>query len=130
MLDDEGIFEFFTQDMRKMQSAAEVSKIPDGEAVFIFCIVAGLNNPVMTFIDCGANCWLAKEGIPENEFISVKLSDGPIPLSVAGGSTTYASAEYASLLPLVNGNYQAVRGLTLKLVTGCMPELSVTSAFD
>ena len=130
MMNDNEIFEFFTHDMRKMQSSAEISKIPDGEAVFIFCVVAGLNNPVMTFIDTGANCWLSKEGIPEKEFISVKLADGPIPLSVAGGSTAYASAEYASLLPLVNGNYQAVRGLTLKRVTGCMPELSLTAAYD
>ena len=130
MMDNEEIYEFFTQDMRLMRSSAKVSKIPDGEAIFIFCVVAGLNNPVMAFIDCGANCFLAKEGIPESEFISVKLSNGPIPLSVAGGSTTYASAEYASLLPLANGNYQAVRGLTLRKVTGNMPELRLSPAFD
>ena len=130
MMDDEQIYEFFSEDMRKMQSSAKVSRIPSGEAIFIFCVVAGLNGPVMAFIDCGANCFLAKEGVPENEFISVKLSNGPIPLSVAGGSTAYASAEYASLLPLANGNFQAVRGLTLKHVTGNMPELHLTQAFE
>ena len=96
----------------------------------MFCVVQGLCNPVMTFLDSGCNCWLAEEGIPESEFISVKLSDGPIPLSVASGITTYASAEYASLLPLANGNFQAVRGLTLPTVTGDMPLLNLVPTFD
>ena len=118
MMSDDEIYEFFSHDMQKLESSAEVQKIPSGEPVFIFCVIQGLSNPVMTFIDSGANCWLAQEGIPEKEFISVKLSDGPIPLSVASGITAYASAEYASLLPLANGNYQCVRGLTMKRVTG------------
>ena len=130
MMDDDELFEFFTHDMRKLQSNAKVMKIPQGEPVFIFCVIQGLTSPVMTFIDSGANCWLSQEGIPEKEFISVKLSDGPIPLSVASGMTTYASAEYASLLPLANGNYQSVRGLTLKRVTGDMPKLNLIPAYE
>ena len=84
----------------------------------------------MCFVDSGCNCWLAQEGIPEKEFISVKLTEGPIPLSVASGMTTYASAEYASLLPLANGSYQTVRGLTLKKVTRDMPMLNLVPAFE
>ena len=102
MMSDDEIYEFFSHDMQKLESSAEVQKIPSGEPVFIFCVIQGLSNPVMAFIDSGANCWLAQEGIPEKEFISVKLSDGPIPLSVASGITAYASAEYASLLQLDN----------------------------
>ena len=116
--------------MRKISSNAKVQKIPQGEPVFIFCVIQGLNGPVMSFIDGGCNCWLAQEGIPEKEFISVKLTDGPIPLSVASGMTAYASAEYASLLPLANGNYQTVRGLTMPTVTGDMPQLSLIPAFE
>ena len=130
MMDDDEIHTFFTNDMRRISSTAEVHKIPHGEPVFVFCVIQGLSNPVMAFIDSGANCWLAQEGIPENEFISVKLSEGPIPLSVASGITTYANAEYASLLPLSNGNFQCVRGLTLKKVTGDMPELNLIPTFD
>ena len=44
--------------------------------------------------------------------------------------TTYASAEYASLLPLANGNYQTVRGLTMPRVTGDMPCLNLVPAFE
>ena len=129
MSDDE-IYEFFSSDMRKIQGNAKVQKIPQGEPVFIFCVVQGLHNPIMAFIDSGANFFLSQEGIPENELISVKLQNGPIPLSVASGMTTYASAEYASLLPLANGNYQTVRGLTLRKVTGDMPELDLSYAFE
>ena len=90
MMNDDDLHEFFSSDMRKINSSAEVLKIPEGEPIFIFCVIQGLLNPVMCFVDSGANCWLSKEGIPETEFISVKLADGPIPLSVASGMTTRA----------------------------------------
>ena len=130
MMNDEEIFEFFTSDMRKIRSKSKLHKIPEGEAVFILTVVKGRVGPVMTFVDSGANCWLAEEGIPEREFISVKLDHGPIPLSVAGGNTTYASGEYASLLPLADCSFQCVRGLTLKQVTGTMPELNLVPVFE
>ena len=130
MMSDEEIFDFFTNDMRRIQSRAKVQEIPQGEPIFIFCVVQGFSGPVMCFVDCGANCMLAREGIPENEFISVKLADGPIPLGVATGMTTYANAEFASLLPLANGNFQCVRGLTLKRVTGDMPALDLAPVFE
>ena len=130
MMTDDEIHDFFSHDMRKISSNAKVQRIPEGDPVFIFCAIQGLNGPVMCFIDGGCNCWLAQEGIPEKEFISVKLTDGPIPLSVASGMTAYATAEYASLLPLANGNYQTVRGLTMPKVTGDMPQLNLVPAFD
>ena len=55
MTDDE-LHEFFTNDMRKIKPGAKVNKIPEGEPVFIFCVIQGLCNPVMAFIDSGANC--------------------------------------------------------------------------
>ena len=64
MMDNSEILDFFTSDMRRMQSRSKVHGIPDGEAVFILTVVKGRSGPVMTFIDSGANCWLAREGIP------------------------------------------------------------------
>ena len=55
--------------------------------------------------------------IPETKLISYKLQDGPIPMGVASGLTVYASAEWASLLPLADGGHQVVRGLTVPRVT-------------
>ena len=49
---------------------------------------------------------------------------------MASGITTYASAEYGSLIPLSNGDFQTVRGLTLKKVTADMPELDLRPAFE
>ena len=129
-MNDDEIFEFFSSDMRRIKSKSKVHRIPEGEAVFILTVVKGRLNPVMCFMDNGANCWIAQEGIPEQEFISVKLNHGPIPLSVAGGNTAYASGEYASLLPLVDGSFQCVRGLTLQQVTGSMPELNLVPVFE
>ena len=125
MMDNNEIFEFFTGDMRRVQSNSKIHGIPDGEAVFILTY-----GPVMTFIDGGANCWLAQEGVPEREFVSVKLDHGPIPLSVAGGNVAYASGEFASLLPLADGSFQCVRGLTLPKVTGSMPEANLVPVFN
>ena len=56
MMDDDELYEFFSNDMRKLQSNAKVNKIPPGEPVFIFCVIQGLTAPVMTFIYSGANC--------------------------------------------------------------------------
>ena len=130
MMSDDEVYELFTHDMRKMNTDPKIHRIPAGEPVFIFCLVQGFTKPVMCFVDSGANCWLAKEGIPEKEFLSAKLCDGPIPLSVASGITAYAKAEYASMLPLDDGSYQCVRGLTLEKVTGDMPELCLESVFN
>ena len=81
-------------------------------------------------IDSGANCWLAKDTVPQSELTSMKLMDGPIPIGVASGKTVFASAEWASLIPLSDGSYQSVRGLTLDKVTGDMTELNLVPIFE
>ena len=129
MTDDE-IVEFFTQDMIKKQQDISIQPIPKGEPVFIFCIFQGKQGPVQAFIDSGANCWLALDGVPQNELTSVKIEDGPIPLGVASGMTAYATAEWASLIPLADGTHQCVRGLTMERVTAKMPKLNLVPAFE
>ena len=81
-------------------------------------------------IDSGANCWLAQDGIPQTEFTSAKIFEGPIPLGVASGMTAFAEAEWASLIPLEDGTNQIVRGLTMKKVTGDIPNYDLTDVFD
>ena len=68
--------------------------------------------------------------IPETKLISYKLQDGPIPMGVASGLTVYASAEWASLLPLADGGHQVVRGLTVPRVTQDMPEIDMIKIFN
>ena len=75
-MSDEEIQEFFTEDMRRMKLEAKVHLIPKGAPVFIFCLFKGRKNNVQALIDSSANCWLAKEGIPHEELMSIKLRGG------------------------------------------------------
>merc|ERR1719233_2342392 len=100
-----------------------------GEPVFIMNVFKGATRPITAFIDSGCNCWVAKKGIPENELFSCKLSSGPIPMGVASAITVKAEAEWASLLPLADGGYQVVRGLTLPEVTQEMPSINMEEVF-
>ena len=130
MMTDDEVADLFTNDMRKLKSSPSINPIPKGEPVFIFCIFEGRKGPIQAFIDSGANCWLALDGVPQEELVSAKLDSGPIPLGVASGMVTFAEAEWASLLPLADGTHQCVRGLTMKRVTGDMPKLNLVPAFE
>lgn len=65
MMNDEELTEFFISDMQKKRIDGKVHPIPKGDPVFMFCVFQGKQSPIQTFIDSGANCWLAQEGIPE-----------------------------------------------------------------
>ena len=119
--------------MREEKAGRSVEKvlgIPEGETVFIFCIIKGRTRGLRAFIDNGCSTWLTKDGIPEKELKSVKLRDGPIPMWVAGGHTVYATAEWASLLPLSNGYSQVVRGLSTGTVTGPFGDIDMSPIMD
>ena len=129
-LEDHEIQEFFTEDMRVKKVDTTVHPLPGGTPVFIFCIFEGKTQPICTFIDSGANCWLAKDGIPQNQLDSIMLQKGPIPLGVAGDFTVQAESEWASLIPLADNTHQIVRGLVMKSVTGPMPELNLVPVLN
>ena len=130
-MDNKEIHEFFKD--RESLVGGDVDKIlgiPEGETLFIFCIIKGRTRSLRSFMDCGCSSWLVKNGVPENELKSVKLRDGPIPMFVAGGHTVHASAEWASLLPLSNGHNQIIRGLSVDNVTGPFAEIDMTPILD
>ena len=109
---DEELHKFFRERERLVGGDVEkILGVPEGETLFIFCVIKGRTRPLRAFMDNGCSSWLVKNGVPENELKSAKLRDGPIPMWVAGGHTVYASAEWASLLPLNNGFHQIVKGL-------------------
>ena len=130
MMDDEELVEFFTADLKRKKVESPVLPIPPGEPVFVFCPFQGKTRTVMTLIDSGANCWLSLDGIPQKELHSVMLVKGPIPLGVASGMTVNAKAEWASLIPLADNTSQVVRGLTMDMVTGDMPQLNLVPVFE
>ena len=71
-----------------------------------------------------------EEWRPENELRSAKLRSGPIPMWVAGGHTVYATAEWASLLPLNNGCHQIVKGLSVDTVTGPFGDIDMAPVMN
>ena len=46
----------------ELQDFFTIRSVPNGEPVFIFCVFKGKKGDVMTFIDSGANVWLALLG--------------------------------------------------------------------
>ena len=130
-MSDEEIPEYFKSKLLKSNvKHPDVRPIPEGEPVFIMNIFKGRTRPLLAFIDGGCNCWVAKEGVPERELVSAKLREGPIKVGVASGIIVNASAEWASLIPLVDGSKQAVRGLTMPNVTQDMPEINMVEVFN
>ena len=58
--------------------AAKILGIPEGDPMFIFCMIQGRTRPLRSFMDGGCSSWLAKNGVPENELKSIKLKQGPL----------------------------------------------------
>ena len=121
---DDQIKEFFENDlMKEHHDEVEVRTIPEGEVAFMFCKIKGKQNDVQAFIDNGCNCAILRDGIPQEEFRSCLLQEGPIRIDVATGVKVEAQGEWATLLPLNDGSFQPVRSLSVAKVTSDMPTL-------
>ena len=100
---DEEVSEYFETGLKQSNgNKTDVRPIPERESIFIMNVFKGKTRPVVAFIDGGGNCWVAKEGIPEEQLTSVKMRSGPIPCGVASGISVNAKAEWASLIPLAD----------------------------
>ena len=110
-------------DLEKDGTPAVIKPIPEGEVSFIFCKIKGKKSDVQTFIDCGCNCAIARDGVPQQEFRSCMIRKGPIPIDIATDIKVEARGEWGTLLPLADGSYQAVKCLTVDKVTADMPEM-------
>ena len=121
---DEQIRELFENDLKPEQHEnVEIKTVPEGEAAFIFCKIKGKHNDVQAFIDNGCNCAIFRDGVPQEEFTSCLLQEGPIRIDVATGVKAEAQGEWATLLPLNDGSHQIVRSLSVTKVTSDMPTL-------
>ena len=104
------------------KSGMDVHPIPAGDRIFVFTILKEKNNEkIQTFIDSCSNSIVFKDGI-EKKLITVTLSDGLIPVSVAGDKEVMATGEWGALIPLADNSYQAMRGLSMERVIGTMPD--------
>jgi len=101
-------------DLEKDGTPAVIKPIPEGEVSFIFCKIKGKRSDVQTFIDCGCNCAIARDGVPQQEFRSCMIRKGPIPIDIATDIKVKARGEWGT---------QAVKCLTVDKVTADMPEM-------
>ena len=62
-----------------------------------------------------------KDGV-EKKLIMVRISHGPIPVTVASGKEIMASGEWGTLIPLADNSFQAVRALSMEKVVRRMPD--------
>ena len=121
---DDQIKELFENDLKnEHNTGVEVRPIPEGEVAFIFCKIKGKKNDVQAFIDNGCNCAIVRDGIPQEEFRSCLLREGPIRIDVATGVKAEAQGEWATALPMNDGSFQAIRSLSVTKVTSDMPTL-------
>ena len=130
-MNNKDLHEFYkNRSKREGSDVSRILQIPEGETLFVFCIIRGKTRGLRAFLDNGCNSWLVKDGVPQNELTSTKLRDGPINLGVAGGHTVQALAEWSSLLPMDNGYYQTVRGLSVADVTGNLGKIDMKPVMD
>ena len=121
---DDQLKDFFEKDLQKDEiKFVEVKPIPEGEVAFMFCKIKGLKNDVQAFLDNGCNCAIVRDGVPQEEFRSCLLREGPIKIDVATGVKVEAQGEWGTLLPLNNGSFQTIRSLSVAKVTSDMPTL-------
>ena len=118
----------FAKDLKIPQDL--VCPMPEGEVSFVFCKIKGKKNGIQAFVDSGCNCAIFKDGIPQEELISCKIQEGPIPIDVATGVVVNALGEWALAIPLANGSYQVMRALTVKKVTSDMPKFRLRNLLD
>ena len=129
-MEDKDLVKYFEDGLKGDGVSDDVVPIPEGESVFILNLIQGKTRPLLAFMDNGCNCFVAKEGVVEKELKSAKLRHGPIDVGVASGINVQASGEWASLLPLEDGRYQIVKGLTMKKVTQDMPKIKLLEVFN
>ena len=124
---DQEVMEMLRNEMAKSDvEKGEIDDIPEGENMFMFFLLQGKpgTEPIQVFCDSGANFWFAVESVTK-KLIAVQTYKGALPINVAGGNVIYATGEWAAALPLEDGTYQGVRGLTMKSVVGQMPRYSL-----
>ena len=129
---DEHVTDKEALDMLKVAMAGsdvesgQIQEIPQGENIFMFFLMQGKpgTDPIQVFCDTGANFWFAVESVTK-KLVCVQTYKGSLPINVAGGKVVYSTGEWAAAIPLENGSFQAVRGLTMKSVVGQMPRFDL-----
>ena len=127
-LSDKDVMELLREKMDISDfESGQVQDIPPGQNMFMFFLLQGKpgTEPIQVFGDSGANFWFATESVTK-KLVCVQTHKGAVPINIAGGKVIHATGEWAAAIPLADGTYQGVRGLTMKSVVGQMPRYDLT----
>ena len=128
---DDELTTFFVNDLKvDKEKNLEVKPVPDGDVSFMFTKVTGKTQDVQVFFDTGCNCAILRDTIPQTQFRSTLLKQGPIEIDVATGIKVQATGEWGIMLPLEDGSHQAVRCLSINKVTSDMPIMKLRGLMD
>ena len=132
VVSDPEVMKLLKKEMSESEfESGEVADIPPGENMFMFFMLQGKpgTEPMQVFGDSGANLWFAVESVTK-KLVCVRTHKGKLPINIAGGQVIYATGEWAAALPLDDGSYQGVRGLTMKSVVGQMPRFNLVRTLN
>ena len=132
LVSDEEIMDMLKREMAASEfEDGEILDMPEGENMFMFFLLQGKpgTEPIQVFCDSGANYWFAVDSVTK-KLVCVQTYKGSLPINVAGGKVIHSTGEWAAALPLADGSYQAVRGLTMKSVVGQMPRYNLTRTLN
>ena len=101
---------------------------PRGKPIFKFFAAWGKVHPVTTFFDDGCSDCVMREGVPGIEWEGIITKKGPFNMGGVGGLATLTRDEWMVLVPLANGDKQAVRCFSMDKVTTTFPKYDTAKA--
>ena len=102
----------------------DIVPVPVGTGTFEFAILAGQTGPLSSFVESGADGLVVSDKAVK-DLVVVKIRQGPIPIHGVAGKRVMVTGEWAAALPLDDGTYQAIQGLSFPTVARDWPELNL-----
>ena len=82
--------------------------VPEGEPLFLFSSAVGKTRPINVFYDKGCSHVVFRDGVPQNELVSVMTKKGPLIITGVGDTKVKIKDEWACLRDKADGCKQVV----------------------
>ena len=119
-----------TEKLRQVTDGSKVIDVPEGEPLFLFSSAVGKTRPINVFYDKGCSHVVFRDGVPQNELVSVMTKKGPLTITGVGDTRVKVKDEWACLLDKADGYKQVVQGVTVDHITAPYPLINITEAVE